>query len=274
MFSRCKILVAGALLAATAWGAAAEGSGVLRVAADPNNLPFSNNKGEGFENKIAELLAGELNEKVEYTWHAERRGFFRETLKSGPCEIALGAPSHCEMAATTQPYYRSSYVFVTRKDRHLGVHSLDDPRFGHWKIGAQIAGDSTGNPPPLQALAARGWITNVVAFNMYGDYREANPPARIINAVADGTVDVAIAWGPLAGYFAAQTPVPLEIAPVSPATDHGLPMTYAISVAVKRGNKELLREIEEILTRRQGDIEKILDEYHVPQLPLHSSGAK
>jgi mxaJ protein len=241
---------------------------IIRVAADPNNLPFSNSRGEGFENKVAELLARELGANLEYTWHAQRRGFFRETLKTGDCDIALGAPANFEMAATTQPYYRSSYVFVSRKNDHPGIRSLDDPRLHSMKIGVQIAGDVGGNPPPIQALAARGMFTNIVAFNIFGNYAEANPPARILDAVARGEVDVAIVWGALAGYFASRESVPLDIVPVLPQVDNGLPMSFDICIAVKRQEKDLKNQLNEILRRRHADIEKILAEFNVPQFPM------
>src|SRR5947209_1685103 len=182
----------------TTLGLHAQTNRILRVASDPNNLPFSNDRGEGFENRIAKLLASELGAKLEYTWHAQRRGFFRETIKTGDCDIALGAPAHFEMAATTRPYYRSSYVFLSCKDKHLDLSSLDDPRLRHMKIGVQIAGDVGGNPPPVQALAARGLFTNLVPFTVFGNYAEPNPPAKIVEAVAHGEVDVAIVWGALA----------------------------------------------------------------------------
>jgi len=268
MCSRYNKFLTAAILLSFALNIHAQTNRVLLVAADPNNLPFSNSRGEGFENKIAELLAQELGTKLEYTWHAQRRGFFRETLKNGDCDIALGAPVGFEMAATTQPYYRSSYVFVFRKSNHPGIHSLDDPRLRAMKIGVQIAGDIGGNPPPIQALAARGMFTNIVAYNIFGNYAEANPPARIVDAVARGDVDVAIVWGALAGYFAAHESVPLEIVPVLPQVDNGLPMSFDICIAVKRKEKDLKNELNEILTRRHADIEKILTDYWVPQFPL------
>jgi mxaJ protein len=252
-----------------ALNAEAQTNRILRVAADPNNLPFSNIRGEGFENKIAELLARELNAKLEYTWRAQRRGFFRETLKSGDCDITLGAPADFEMAATTRAYYRSSYVFVSRKDRHLDIESLDDPQLRRLKIGVQLAGDVGGNPPPLQALAARNIFTNVIGFSVFGNYSEPNPPARIIDAVARGDVDVAIAWGALAGYFAKKESTPLTIVPVTPSADtNGLPMSFSICIGVKRGEKELRNQLNEILARGRADIQKILGAYNVPQLPL------
>src|SRR4051794_21309122 len=153
---------------------------VLRIAADPNNLPFSNAKLEGFENKIAELIAHDLGAKIEYSWRAQRRGFFRETLKENKADLVLGAPADFERALTTQPYYRSSYVFVSRKDRGLNIRSFDDEALRTLRVGVQLIGDDGANPPPAHALARRGIITNVVGFMLYGDYSEENPPARII----------------------------------------------------------------------------------------------
>ena len=181
---------------------------VLRVTADPNNLPFSNDRGEGFENKIAELIATDLGVKLDYSWRAQRRGFFRETLKENRADLVLGVPEHFDMALTTAPYYTSTYVFVSRHDRHLNVSSLDDPALRKLKIGVQLIGNDARNTPPVHALADRHIVDNVVGYTVYGDYTRASPPARIMDAVVNGDVDVAIVWGPLAGYFAKQESVP------------------------------------------------------------------
>src|SRR3954469_11742113 len=133
---------------------------VLRIAADPNNLPFSNERLEGFENKIAEVVAEQLGAELRYTWRAQRRGFFRETLKSGDCDIVLGVPTGLEGALTTEPYYRSSYVFVTRKDGGLRLSGMDDVQLHAARIGVQLIGDDGANTPPAHALAMRGIITN------------------------------------------------------------------------------------------------------------------
>jgi quinoprotein dehydrogenase-associated probable ABC transporter substrate-binding protein len=239
----------------------------LRVCADPNNLPFSNEKGEGFENKIAELLAGEMRLPVEYTWWAQRRGFFRNTLRAGACDVVIGVPGSFELADTTRAYYRSVYVFVFRRDRNLDIRSLDDAALRDLKIGVLMIGDDGTNTPPAHALANRGITKNIVGYTIYGDYRQANPPARIIDAVAKGEVDIAIVWGPLAGFFAKKQMVPLRIEPVSPEIDLPyLPFVYDISVGVRRGEVELKARLEEILARRRGDIERILDEYGVPRV--------
>ena len=241
--------------------------GVLRVCADPNNLPFSNERGEGFENKIAELLAEDLHERLEYTWWAQRRGFFRSTLKAGVCDVVLGVPSSFELAATTAPYYRSTYVFVYRKDRGLQVHSFDDAVLHDLKVGVQLVGDDGANTPPAHALTARGVVRNVRGYTLYGDYKEPNPPARIVEAVQRGDVDIAVVWGPLAGYYARRARTPLAVAPVAPQVDQPfLPFVYDISVGVRRGQQEFRDQLDEILTRRRPEIEKLLDDYGVPRV--------
>jgi mxaJ protein len=241
-------------------------AGVLRVCADPNNLPFSNERGEGFENKIAELLAADLHERLEYTWWAQRRGFFRNTLRAGACDVVVGVPSSFELAATTAPYYRSTYVFVYRKGRGLQVRSFDDAVLRDVRVGVQLVGDDGANTPPAHALAARGVVNNVRGYTLYGDYKEPNPPARIVEAVARGEVDVAVAWGPLAGYFAPRQRVPLEVVPVSPQFDLPfLPFVYDISMGVRRGDEELRLKLDDFLVRRRGEIGRILDDYGVPR---------
>lgn len=239
----------------------------LRVCADPNNLPFSNERLEGFENKIASLIAREMQTEVQYTWWAQRRGFFRNTLKAGECDLVIGVPSSFEMALTTSPYYRSSYVFVYRKDRGLNIRSFDDPILRKIRIGVQLVGDDFANTPPAHALSNRHIVENVRGYTLYGDYAEANPPARIIDAVVKGEVDAAVAWGPLAGYFARRQKVALAVVPVSPEIDLPfLPFVYDISMGVRRGDDAFREELEEILARRRTEIRTILDEYGVPRI--------
>jgi mxaJ protein len=248
-------------------------SGVLRVCADPNNLPFSNQRGEGFENKLAELLARDLNERIEYTWWAQRRGFFRNTLRAGMCDIVIGVPAAFELALTTRPYYRSTYVFLSRKDRHLKVSSFDDPNLKHLKIGVQIIGDDFSNAPPAHALGRRNIVGNVKGFTVYGDYSQPNPPARIVDAVVNRDVDLAIVWGPLAGYFAKQSHVPLEIVPVSPQIDQPfLPFVFDISMGVRRDDQQLKDQVEQMLERRRAEIDRLLDDYGVPRVDEEKGG--
>jgi mxaJ protein len=261
MSSGCRsTLVALALLAlATGCASARE----LRVCADPNNLPFSNDRLEGFENKVIELIAHELDSDVQYTWRAQRRGFIRNTLTANACDVTAGTVAGLPMLKSTKPYYRSTYVFLTRQGLPQ-ITSLDDPALRTLKVGVHLIGDDGFNVPPAHALARRGIVENVRGYSLYGDYRDENPPARLIKAVADGDIDVAIAWGPLGGYFAAQHSPPLRVTPVTPALDGPLPMTFAIAMGVRRGDEALRQDIEAVLARRQVEIETILSGYHVP----------
>jgi mxaJ protein len=239
----------------------------LRVCADPNNLPFSNDRGEGFENRLATLLAEDLGTRVEYTWWAQRRGFVRNTLGAGQCDILMGVPTDFELAATTIPYYRSTYVFVSRQDRALRLNSLDDGRLRQLRVGVQMVGDDFANSPPAHALSARGVVHNVVGFSVLGDYSTPNPPARIVEAVAAGAVDVALVWGPLAGYFARAQSVPLELAAVTPQVDTPFRrFVFDISMAVRREDREFHRRLEDFIVRRRAAIDRLLADYGVPRV--------
>ena len=265
-FFLCAVVLSPSLLSC-AHKSEAKQKRLLRVCADPNNLPFSNQQHEGFENKIAEVIARDMNASVDYTWWAQRRGFIRNTLKAGQCDVVMGVPLGFEMAATTSPYYRSTYVFVYKRDSGLNLQSFDDPALKRLRIGVQLIGDDFANAPPAHALSNRGIIKNVVGYSVYGNYAEPNPTAKIVNAVATGEIDVAIVWGPLAGYFAKSQGVPLEIKPVSPQIDLPfLPFVFDISLGVRRGDDALKEELESILERRRDEIGQILDEYGVPRL--------
>jgi mxaJ protein len=237
----------------------------LRVCADPNNLPFSNERREGFENKIAALVAEDLHAKVRYTWKPQRRGFVRRTLKAHDCDLVMGVPSEYELVLPTKPYYRSTYVFVYRKGSDLQVASFDDPVLRRLKIGLHESAEDGANQPPAHALARRGIVANITGFRMFDADSIENPPGRIIDAVADGTIDVAIVWGPFAGYYAQRQKTPLEIVPVTPSIDPpSLSFTFDISMGVRKGDDAFKKRIEDILDRRRADIKSILEQYGVP----------
>jgi mxaJ protein len=246
-------------------GCNSTGSSELRVCADPNNLPFSNQRQQGFENRLAELIAKEEGARVQYTWWPQRRGFIRNTLSAGKCDLVMGMPYGAERVLTTRPYYRSTYVFVSRADRHLDIRSLDDPALRSLKIGVQLVGDDYANTPPVHALSRRGITGNLVGYSVFGDYSQENPPARVIDAVVARDVDIAVAWGPLAGYFAKRSGVPLQIVPVTPEIDPpGLRFSFDISLAVRPGDVERKQELERVLEKRKGDVARLLAEYGVP----------
>ncbi|MDB4883118.1 MAG: quinoprotein dehydrogenase-associated transporter substrate-binding protein [Gemmatimonadetes bacterium] len=238
---------------------------VLRVCADPNNLPFSNEKQQGFENRIAELVAREMNAELRYTWWAQRRGYIRNSLRAGLCDLFIGMPTGLDMVLVTRPYYRSIYAFVTRRSAPR-ITSLDDPRLRRLRVGVQIIGDDFANAPPAEALTHRGIVRNVRGYTVLGDYREPNPPSRIVRAVSDGEIDVAIVWGPLAGYFARKSAVPLRVVPVSPEVDVPyLPFAFDIAMGVRHGETALRDSLDAVLMRRRGDIDRILADYGVPR---------
>ena len=257
------LLAAGAVLSLATLQAAD-----LRVCADPNNLPFSNRQQQGFDNQIAKLIAADLGKGVTYVWAPERgESFVRKTLLAKRCDVLMGIPSAYPEALASEPYYRSTYVFLWRRDRNLQVRSLNDPALHRLRIGVHVVSDDASNLPPAQALANRGMFRNMVSYSIYGDLSKPNPPAALIDAVARGNVDLAIAWGPLAGFFAQREAARMAMVPVSPQVDRPfLPFTFSISIGVRPTDKDLLKSINSALEHRRNEIRKILMSYGVPLL--------
>lgn len=238
----------------------------LRVCADPNSLPYSNDRKQGFENQIADLIAKDFGIQVEYLWLRQGERFFKRTLNAGACDIVMGVPAGFDEAATTRPYYRSSYVFITRRASHLNLTSLDDPRLRTLNIGVHILGDANDNIPPVNALISRGIVKNLVGYSIFGNLDEKNPSADVIRAVEDGKVDVAIAWGPLAGYFARNSSVPLEITPIAADAKHpDIPFQFDIGIGVRERDSGWRDLLDRELDRRQTEIDAILKNYGIPQ---------
>ncbi len=263
-----RALAALALLCAAA-GAAVAVPRPLMVCADPDNLPFSNRARQGFENKIIERAAHDLGRPLSYVWWVQRRGYVRNTLNDSKCDVWPGMASGVDFAATTRPYYRSSYVFVSRADAPLAHLTLDDPRLKRVAIGVQMIGNDSTNTPPAHAIASRGIIDNVRGYMVYGDASRDNPTAAIIDAVVQRKIDVALVWGPLAGYAARRSQIPLRLEAVTPADDSRWPMTFDISMGVKRGDRELLDQLNASLDHEQARIRTILEAYSVPLMDAH-----
>ena len=237
----------------------------FRVCADPENMPFSNQKQEGFENRIADLIAADLDATPSYIWWGQRVGFIRNTmnatLEEGRCEVVIGVPRQYDLVRTTTPYYRSTYVFVYPRGKGIAVRSLDDAALKTMKIGVHLLGADYTNPPPVHELSKRGLVDNVVGFSTF--YSASNPPSAIVDAVAAGRIDMAIVWGPAAGYFAKRQSVPLAIVPV-PSGKGDLPFAFDISMGVKRGQDAQHARLERILMTRRAAIRNVLREYNVP----------
>ena len=244
----------------------------FRVCADPDNLPATDDKLAGFDNKIAALMAKDLGDSVSYSWWPTRRGFVRNTLSASDCDIVFGLPKGYDLVLPTKPYYRSAYVAVTRRDRHLKISSLDDSTLKTLKVGVTLIGDNYTNTPPAQALGARGINQSVVGFTSF--YNAEHRPGDIIDAVAKGQIDVALAWGPLAGYFAKHSAVPLDLT-VLPDTDRatGFPFAYDLTLGVRRADRGLRDSLNALIDRHRADIDAILRDYGVPLLPLMTESA-
>lgn len=240
---------------------------MLRVCGDPENMPFSDQQKQGFENKIADVLAGALGDSVVYTWWPHRRGFVRNTLSAGECDVVMGVPAGYDPVATTNPYYRSTYYIVTRTDRHLDIESLDDPRLKTLKVGVGLIGDDYTNTPPAQALASHGITKNVRGFSLF--YDEDTHPQDIVNAVAKGTIDVALVWGPVAGYFAKESSVPLSLTAL-PDSDSasGVLFAYNVAIGVRHSDREFKTALDSLLAQKRDTIQGILRAYNVPTLEV------
>jgi mxaJ protein len=270
MFRRFLLLTAASLALATpAWAQrpAPREAGLIRVCADPDNMPSSNDKGEGFENKLAELIASELKAKLTYVWYPTRRGYFR-ILNGMYCDMALEAPAGLDMAGVTKPYFRSGYVFVARQGSGLeDVKSLADPRLKKARIGVNMYTSDAENSPPAMALSRYGVVGNLKGYFTF--FSDNDRPEDIIKGVANKDVDIAIAWGPLAGYFAKQLNAPLTLTPL-PARDSlsDIPFQYNMGIAVRRRDKEFRDSLQAVLVRRKADIDAILKQYNVPTLPI------
>ena len=237
----------------------------LRVCADPDNLPFSSTQKKGFENELAEMVARELHQQLTYVWQRMGRGFVRDYINQSKCDLLIGIPTNFRMVGTTRPYYRSTYVFLVRKDAAYTPTSLDDPALGNLRIGIQALDEQY--TPPGEVLVKRGMQGHLKAFHSVGGDADA-----IIQAVLKREVDVALVWGPLAGYSARQTHV-LKVIPVSPESVSEIPLTFEISMGVKRGNEQLRSAVEAVLERQSAAIAALLDRYGVPQLPMMQSQA-
>ncbi len=236
----------------------------LRVCADPDNMPFSHQSGEGFENKVMELIGRELGDDITFVWAPQWRGFVRKTLRARHCDVIPGIPTDIERARTTKPYYRSTYVFVTRRDRPP-VRTFSEIN-NTMKIGVQLIGDDGVNSPPVEELASRGYTSELKGYMAWGRVSDHGAPLeQIMKAVADGTVDVAVVWGPPAGYFATREAVPLDIHPVSVNEKTIVPMTFEIGMGVRREDEALAQELNDALEKRAPEIRALLDRYGLPQ---------
>ena len=259
MSSACRAeraALAAALLVAVPL-AGAEASPALRLCVEPANLPFADAHGDGFEVAVVRLLARRLGYQLELVPVIQGvHGFARRTLGEGLCDVLTGMPADAEAALTTRPYYRSTWMFVARAGEPLPA-SFDDPRLATWRVAVPVVGEGW-DTPPVAALARRGIVRNLRRHPL-----GAKQPAGPLIAVASGEADLAIAWGPVAGWYAARSPVPLALAP-TPAADGDVPFTAATALAVRRSNEPLRTALDAALREEREAVGAILAEWHVP----------
>jgi quinoprotein dehydrogenase-associated probable ABC transporter substrate-binding protein len=232
----------------------------LRVCSDPANMPFSNTAGEGFENKIAELIAQELGVPVSYTWYPQATGFVRRTLREGRCDIIIGYAQGDELVQNTNHYYRSAWAIVYKKGSGLdGLINLDDERLKGKKIGV-IAG-----APPADVLAENGLIGSARPYALVVDRRFDSPSEQMVKHIESGELDAGILWGPIGGYYAKKSSAPMVVTPLVKETK-GPRSAYRITLGVRPQDQDWKRELNRLLAKNQARINAILLEYGVPLL--------
>lgn len=236
----------------------------LRVCGDPDNLPYSSRDESGFENRIARLVADDMGAKLTWFWQEQRRGFVRKTMGSGQCDVFIGVPAGFERVLPTRPYYRSTYVAVTRRDG-APFTGFDPAALKGRRIGVQLIGDDLVASPPGYALTRAGAVDNVRGFTIYGDGPAAQ---RMVDALASGQIDLALLWGPQAGWFAHRAQVPLVVTAAAAPAGLPVPFEYSITMGVRKGDTALRDRLDEILQRRRADIDAILASYFVPTVAL------
>ena len=256
----CILAMLGAL-GAVAQAATEE----LRICSDPGNLPFSNQKLQGFENKIADLIAADMGMRATHYWWPAQRGLVRSFLNTGRCDVLIGVPTGYDLVAFTKPYYRTAYVIAYNKARDFSIASLDDKILKTLKIGVHV------NTPPHDALARRGIMgPQVKAYPLFFDsqYDAENHPGRVIEDLVAKQIDVAIVWGPIAGYFIKKRAAQLAIAPLE-GSEARIPFTFKISMGVRKREDALKAKLEAAIQHKQSEIQQILQDYGVPLLPLN-----
>jgi quinoprotein dehydrogenase-associated probable ABC transporter substrate-binding protein len=258
------VAVAGAQLRAQGVGLDAEfelvDPKVLRVCADPNNLPFSNEKSEGFENKIMELMAAKLDKKLAYVWYPQATGFVRNTLGSRRCDVIPGFPQGDELAQVTNPYYRTAYALVIKPGTGLDdLDSLGDPRLREKRIGI-VAGT-----PPATYLAVNGLMQRAKPYPLVVDTRVDSVAQAMMRDLASGEIDVGVLWGPMAGYYAKQANPPMRIALLLKDTG-GPQLAFRIAMGVRPADQNWKRQLNKLIAENQADINRVLLAFGVPLL--------
>src|SRR5215467_2334784 len=244
------------LLLLTAGPVAAQTSDIvdrseLKVCADPNNLPFSDDKKQGFENKIAELMGAEIGLKVDYAWFPQVVGFVRNTLRTHLCDLVMGTVAGDEIMQTTNPYYFTTYVMFYRLDKKLSFEGAQDPKLANLRLGV------VGGTPPSDLLVRHDLMSHTKPYALTVDTRAESPTREMVQDVVDSTIDVGLLWGPIAGYYRKHEVTPLTLVPLKNEPDAPR-MSYHIAMGVRANEPEWRRGINTVILMRQAEITEIL----------------
>lgn len=232
---------------------------VFRACVDPRNMPFSDKNGDGFEDKLAELLASKLHEPVSFTYFPQVIGFYRNTIDVDRCDVVMGVAQGYELVQTTNPYYRTTYALIFKPHAGLdGVDSLEDPRLKDKRIGV-VAGT-----PPASLMVRDGLMAKAKPYPLTVDTRFSAPTKDMVDDLVAGRIDAGVLWGPIAGYYAKNAPVPLTVVPL--LKEHGVPMDFAISLGVRRSDQDWKRKLNQLIADNQPEINKLLASFGVPLL--------
>ncbi len=255
-------LFAGLLAGAAALsGDASAAGGLIRVCADPDNMPFSNDKGEGFENKLAELIAAKLDDQLQYTWFSESSGYVPNAVGSEACDLVMGYAQGTGLIDDSNPYYRTSYVLIYRQnDAALaGIDRLSDPRLKGKRIGL------FARTPPASILAMYGLVANAKPFEVNAGESASKAAEALIAEIASGKLDVGLLWGPVGGYYAQRSSVPLALVPL--VKENAGPSTiYGITLGLRPNDPQWKHQINKLVAENERDINAILQGYNVPVL--------
>ena len=233
---------------------------VLRVCADPHNMPLSTEQGEGFENKLAELIAGKLGKQLAYTFYPQAPGFVRNTLAAHRCDVLMGVPQGDDLVQVTNPYYRTAYALVFKPGHDLeGVDTMSDPRLKGKRIGV-VAGT-----PPSNNMVVNGLMAKAKPYPLVVDTRVDSSAAAMTHDLATGEIDAGILWGPMAGYFARQASPAMTVVPLVKETG-GPRLVYRIAMGVRFADQDWKRLLNRTIQENQGAINKILLSFGVPLL--------
>jgi quinoprotein dehydrogenase-associated probable ABC transporter substrate-binding protein len=261
MRATLSLLFCASVLAGPAWAQRAEllTQTELRVCADPHNLPFSNDQKAGFENKVAAIIAADLELPLTYVWFPQTVGFVRNTLRTRACDLVMGAVAGDAEMDTTSAYYRAGYMLVTRAADGIAAHAVDDPALATKRFGYIAA------TPPTDLLLKHKLLDHATSYALTVDTRVENPARQMLTDLLDDKIDVALVWGPIVQYAITDKHLPLKAVMLDAEPDEPR-LDYAIAMGVRANEPEWRRRINQALARHRAEIDAVMASYGIEPL--------